>query len=220
LARFDDHTYASIVIEKTAHDGYETALLFPLGSGAIHVVGNSQLAGHIRSLLRLATIGDWRLHELPQPTTPLRALRSQIDARFYNLLCRNGFTTVEEAAAAPDEGLRQLRNVGLRFLAALRAVTGEPQLTITNPTAAEQARERRAYLDERLSVPAVRRYHDFADALARSSIPPAALEKIADALNAETVPPSDPTVTLLLETAREQQLLEYYLGTHHNSPTR
>lgn len=217
LDRFDDSKHASQFIDKTGRGG--AALLFALNAGAVHVVGGSALAEEIRSLLTSEAIGGWRLHELPETTTPLLTLRSQMDVRFYNLLSRNGFTTVEEAAAAPDEGLLQLRNVGPKFLMALRAITGapeEPRLAISRPAASEETRDRLAYLEERLQAPTARRYRTFTDALARSSIPPAALQKIAKALNTEEVPPIDPTVALPLETAGEQQLLEHYLGTHRS----
>ncbi|WP_345475927.1 hypothetical protein [Actinoallomurus oryzae] len=215
LDQFDNTKHASWVIDKKGDGG--TALLFAIDTGAVHVVGGSALAGEIRALLASEAIGGWRLHELPSTATPLRTLRPQLDVRFYNLLTRNGFTTVEEAAAAPDEGLRQLRNVGPKFIAALRAVTGESEerrLAVTSLIAGQEIRDRQAYLDERLQVPTALRYGPFIDALARSSLPPAALDKIAEVLNAEDLPPVDPTVALLLETAGEQPLLDHYLGTH------
>jgi hypothetical protein len=219
LDQFDNIKHASCLIDK--QEGGGSALLFALDTGAVHVVGGTALASEIRVLLSREAISGWRLHELPFAATPLRTLRSRLDVRFYNLLSRNGFTTVEEAAAASDEGLLQLRNVGPKFIAALRAITGTPeerQLAITCPTTGEEIRDRQAYLEERLQAPIALRYRPFIDALARSSIPLTALERIADALNAEDVPPADPTVALLLETAGEQPLLEHYLGTHRTTP--
>ena len=58
------------------------------------------------------------------------------------------------------------------------------------------------------AVPRVRRMP------ARWSMPVAALEKIADSLNAEATPPADPLVCLLLDTAGEADLAKYYQRTH------
>ena len=58
------------------------------------------------------------------------------------------------------------------------------------------------------------RYKEFAELLAFSSLPAEVLEKIADSLNAEGVPPADPLVCRLLDTAGETDLARYYQSTH------
>jgi hypothetical protein len=134
---------------------------------------------------------------------------------------RNGFATLEEAAAVPDTGWLELRNVGTKFLHALHllvhAHTGGAVADVARP-AAEAVDDRRTHLEQRL-LPATRlRYRDFIHLLAHSRIPLPALDKIADALNAESLPPPDPTVVLLLDTAGEGHLLDYYRQTHHPEP--
>src|SRR6185437_14950818 len=42
--------------------------------------------------------------------------------RFYNLLDRAGFRSVEEVAATPDEALLAIRNVGRRLVDTLREI--------------------------------------------------------------------------------------------------
>ena len=60
---------------------------------------------------------------------------------------------------------------------------------------------------------AVLRSRHFVELLARSSIPPTALQLIATALNAEPVPPADPAVVALLDTAGEHAILTRYTRT-------
>jgi hypothetical protein len=45
-------------------------------------------------------------------------------------------------------------------------------------------------------------------------MPDAAVDKIVASLNAEPVPPADPLVALLLETAGGLGMLEHYRTTH------
>src|SRR6266849_10303185 len=45
--------------------------------------------------------------------------------RFYNLLERNGFASVEEVAAMPEACWFELRNCGTRFITAVRQVIAE-----------------------------------------------------------------------------------------------
>ncbi|WP_329243067.1 hypothetical protein OG417_45255 [Actinoallomurus sp. NBC_01490] len=185
----------------------------------VHVVGSSPLAEQARSLLGDGAVNAWQLHKLPETTTPLSTLRPHLESRYYNLLDRHGFTSVEEATATPDAGLLQLRNAGPRFVEALRAIVAEPdtrKMAVTRPADIQDAHQRRHHLLGRLRTAAAARYPDLVDALARSSIPLAALDKIATALNNEPIPPADPTVTLLLETAGEQQILDHYLSTHQS----
>jgi hypothetical protein len=62
------------------------------------------------------------------------------------------------------------------------------------------------------------RYREFAGMLARSSMPISALDKIIESMNAEAVPPADPLVCLLLETAGEAEIARYYLEMHPQPP--
>lgn len=53
-------------------------------------------------------------------STPLAALRPQLPARVYNMLSREGFTTVEQVAALSDTALMTIRKMGESSLTALR----------------------------------------------------------------------------------------------------
>ena len=69
--------------------------------------------------------------------TPLHVLAAPLytvtgQMRFYNLLDRQGFRCVEDVAAIPDGCLLDLRNVGLKFLAVVRAVIADLHLEGTD----------------------------------------------------------------------------------------
>lgn len=221
LSQFGTRKHASHIVDTRTpgHRRPDAALMFAIAPGIVHVVGSSPLAEQIRGTLSGGAVTGWRLHPLPDNTTPLHTLRPRLESRFYNLLDRNGFTSVEEAIAAPDAALLQLRHAGPRFVAALRGLAGEHicEPVVTNPTDVQDAHQRRTYLLGRLHEATAARYRDLVDALAHSTIPLAALDKIATALCDEPVPPADPTVTLLLETAGEQQILNRYLSTHQKA---
>jgi hypothetical protein len=100
----------------------------------------------------------------------------------------------------------------------MHAHNAETLAIVARPAPTEAVDDRRTYLDRRL-LPATRlRYRDLIHLLAHSRIPLPALDKIADALNAETLPRPDPTVVLLLDTAGEEHLLDYYTQTHNPEP--
>ena len=100
--------------------GGDRALLFERGVGTVHVIGIGTLPAQIRSLLKAGEMPGWQLHRLPEQQTPLEALRSLLISRYYGLLHRSDFATVEEVAATPDAGLLAIRNAGPKFLAAVR----------------------------------------------------------------------------------------------------
>ncbi len=69
---------------------------------------------------------------MPAGHTPLYVLAGPLHRlpgsdRFYNLLERNGFASVEEVAATPESCWFELRNCGTRFIAAVRQVIAELQ---------------------------------------------------------------------------------------------
>jgi Sigma-70, region 4 len=106
----------------------------------LHVVGDSPLAAEFRRLLTAGAAPGWDLHPVPAGHTPLHVLAGPLHQlsgsdRFYNVLERNGFATVEEVAATPETGWSELRNCGTRFIDVLRqaiaglhaqAITGSP----------------------------------------------------------------------------------------------
>ena len=64
---------------------------------------------------------------MPAGHTPLHGLAGPLhhlsgSDRFYNLLERNGFASVEEVAATPEGCWFELHNCGTRFIAAVRQV--------------------------------------------------------------------------------------------------
>jgi hypothetical protein len=98
----------------------------------LHVVGDSPLAAEFRRLLAAGAAPGWDLHPAPAGRTPLHVLAGPLHQRsgsdrFYNLLERNGFATVEEVAATPETCWFDLRNCGTRFVAAVQQVIGELQ---------------------------------------------------------------------------------------------
>ena len=208
---------ARMVDQRASNDGAEPALLFVPSPSTALVVGASAFATQIRALLADGGINGWCLHQLPDDTTPLHTLQPHLSTRYYGLLARNGFAAVEEVAAVPDRCLMTLRNAGPKFVAQVRHIIGGAEShspPVLRPSKTETAAERLTYLEESLEEPAVLRYREFITALSRTSIPTAALDKITDALNSEPLPPADPTVTLLLDTAGEPHLLDIYRRTH------
>ena len=102
----------------------------PWPARALHIVGQSPLAGEFRRLITSGAAPGWHLHPVPQCRTPLDVLAGPLlrrtgSRRFYNILDRHGFAYVEEVAATPDACLLELRNSGPRMIAAVRAVISE-----------------------------------------------------------------------------------------------
>ena len=184
------------------------------------------MAARLRELLTSGAAPGWELHPLPPGQTPLRVLVEPLLAasrghRFYNLLNRFGFATVEEVAATPEDCLLRLYQGGPKMVSAIRRVLGD--LGWETPDSVQAAVtdaviERRRHIAARLAGSQLCRYREFADMLARSLMPVAAVDKILDSLNGEAVPPADPLVCLLLETAGETELLDYYQRTHPQPP--
>ncbi len=107
------------------------ALVFrPWPARSLHVVGDSPLATEFRRLIAAGAVPGWDLHPVPAGRTPLHVLAGPLHRlsgsnRFYNLLEREGFAYVEEVAATPDGCLLELRNSGMKFIAAVRQVLAD-----------------------------------------------------------------------------------------------
>ncbi len=179
------------------------------------------MADRIRELLADGLVPGWALLPVPPGRTPLHVLEDPLLAahgsrRFYNLLDRNGFATVEELAAAPDDCLLSIYQGGLKLVAAVRQILREMGYSagLARPSDTDAVAERLTRITTRLAEGQRLRYREFAGMLARSSMPPAALDRIVDSLSAESIPPADPLVCLLLETAGEAELADSYQGTH------
>jgi hypothetical protein len=195
-------------------------------SRVLHVVGASEMAEQLRSLYGSGEITGWTLQPTVDTRTPLHAFRQKIldaaggSGRGYTPLPRHGFAHVEEVQACPDAALREVRNIGPAALQIIRKI-----LPYTGPTVDEvvepppgrhspHSPEREAQLGEVFTAVTRARYRRLVDGLAASAIPAKALGKIADSLNAEPAPPTDPLVELLLETAGLDGLLQLYRDTH------
>lgn len=188
----------------------------------LHVVGNSEMAAGLRELLLEGSAPGWHLNPVVPGRTPLHELAEPLltvsgSVRYHNLLGRSGFVTIEEVAATPDACLGSIHQAGPKMVTAirdvLRALGFEPP-EVTHPIVGGVVAERRAHIRAHLTSEQHVRYREFAAMLARSSIPINALEAIADSLNAETVPPADPQVLLLLSTAGGAELASYYQSCH------
>jgi Sigma-70, region 4 len=128
------------------YDPLGRALVFrPWPARSLHVVGDSPLAAEFRRLLAAGAVPGWELHPVPGGRTSLRVLAGPLhrlsgSVRFCNLLEREGFAWVEEVAATPDGCLLELRNSGMKFIAAVRQVladrgSGGAQATTSGLTA-------------------------------------------------------------------------------------
>jgi Sigma-70, region 4 len=123
----------SAIVAGSQDEPLGRALMFWMRPARLlHVVGDSPLAGKFRRLLTAGEVPGWDLHPVPAGHTPLHVLGGPLHSlsgstRFYNLLERNGFTSVEEVAAMPENSWFELRNCGTRFIAAVRQVTAELQ---------------------------------------------------------------------------------------------
>lgn len=121
-------------LSASAGSNYEPggrALVFrPWPARSLHVVGDSPLAAEFRRLLTAGEVLGWELHPVPAGRTPLHVLAGPLhelsgSVRFYNLLDREGFAWAEEVAATPDGCLLELRNSGMKFVAAVRQVLAD-----------------------------------------------------------------------------------------------
>lgn len=106
------------------------------------VAGTAPMAAELRTLIAGGAAPGWALHPVPDVRTPLHELEAPLrrqsgNRRFYNALERAGFGYVEEVAAAPDEGLLELRNSGLRLIDAVRAVIAGLPRPAEGPDTAE-----------------------------------------------------------------------------------
>lgn len=204
--------------------GYGGALLVRTGDHTVHVIGNSAAADRTRRAMAEGAVHGWTLHPLPDTRTPLHVLHPMLTTRYYGLLSRSDYATVEEVAATPDIALLDLRGAGPKFITAIRAAIADlhlghlADLPINAPSPAEDSTTRRQQLVDQLDPDAALRNRDLVELLVRSSIPATGLQVIARALNAEPAPPADPTVVALLDTAGETAVLGYYTGTRAGLP--
>jgi hypothetical protein len=193
----------------------------------LHVVGASEMAEQLRALYSAGTVTGWTLQPMPGTRTPLHTVERAIHdagggtSRGYTQLTRGGFVHTEEVQACPDAALREVHNVGPGTLAIIRAVLpflGPDPDAVADPgdvaggdaPAVPQA----ARVAELFSPAARASCPQLVDELAAARVPDAALQKIAGSLSDEPVPPADPLVDLLLDTAGLRRALAVYRATH------
>lgn len=132
----DAHLASAQLLEGTATDGVSASvLLFPLSPGTVQVIGVSSLATRVRKLLTDDAGPAWSTLRRPTEETPIHALQDRMPPQMYNILIRNGFSSVEEAASIPEAGWQELRNVGPQFVTTLHTALAD------YPTPAELARQ-------------------------------------------------------------------------------
>jgi len=193
----------------------ETLLFGLVDVRNVHVVGSSWLARQMRDLLRAGRVAGWGLHELPETTTSVYALFPYLPNATITILEKYPFATVEEIVATPDEGLRDLRRLGATGVAAIRAACAHPEVAEFSTPALDRAVPARMSAYEDRLLPAYRdRYTSFLGRLAQLALPDNAVARILESINAEPLPPADPTVIAVLEAAGATDLLAYYSRTH------
>ncbi|MGH3772454.1 MAG: DNA-directed RNA polymerase subunit alpha C-terminal domain-containing protein [Pseudonocardiaceae bacterium] len=221
LREFENHPfdcYSATAWVPSDNGAASRTLVFRRPGRVAHVLGTNKLAECFRELLR-AGVAGWALYPMPATRTPLEVAESMLGHRAYKLLAREGFTTLEDLAAVPDEALLQLRNLGSKSLDAIhQAVAAYSEATVAHPSEADTHAERRAHIDTGLSPAHRVRNTALVESLVRSSIPLEAVDTILASLEAEPVPPVDPMVTLLLRTAREPELAALYERAHQLGP--
>lgn len=192
--------------------GREAALIVRTGPRRLLVIGEQVLADDGRSALRAGEVPGWELHALPERQRPLHLLQNQLRVQDYRQLERTGFATVEELAATPDRALLDLRGVGTKIVAyvreAIKLLPAEAEVDRDRP-GAKRAERIRAMLGPIQQ----QRHREFIGLLAEADLSGQALEVIAQALNAEPIPPADPEVIELL-SGTAQRALAHYRATH------
>jgi hypothetical protein len=220
IREFENHAYSCYSATAwVPGDGTAgTAMVFRRPRRVLHVIGTSKLAEHFRELLREGVAG-WTLHPMPATRTLLEIAEPTLGHRAYKLLTREGFTTLEELAATPDEALLKLRNLGPKALDAIhQAVAIYSDTSVAHPSEADTHADRREHIDTALSPAHRVRNAQLLELLVRSSVPLEAVDTILTSLAAEPLPPVDPMVTLLLRTAGEPELAALYERAHQPGP--
>jgi hypothetical protein len=83
-----------------------------------------------QAVTRLLPARGYRQVVLPEPGTPLHTLGPMVPSRVLNCLIREGYTTVEQVAMAPDAALHAIRSMGVIGIGEIRAAiaaVGVPQ---------------------------------------------------------------------------------------------
>lgn len=197
--------------EGIGPDRDDEAILVRRADRTVHIVGVGEVADGLRLRLRQEVDG-WRLHELPEPQTPLKDAELLLGSRVYGMLTRYGFSTLEEIAAVPT-----LMYLGIRLFGPKTQLVVDSVLAryLTDDDAAEAARERRReHINRRLSAVHQARNRPLLDLLAASDLSLGALDQVLESLAAEVVPPADLVVLNLLREPGQSDLAAVYARTH------
>lgn len=129
LDQFDRHPRA--VRADLSPRRERRVVLYRTGPTTVVVIGDGDLAKAVR---RLLPYRDWQRLSPPTPGMPVETLSRWLPSRILNALLRDGFATVEEIAAVPDEALATIRGLGSLSIPALReAVTAAGVSTLHPP---------------------------------------------------------------------------------------
>ncbi len=210
-------TYSTHVVAEDTNrlPGVEALLFGLVDARQVHVVGRSWLAHQMRDLLRAGRVAGWKLRELPETKTPVFALFPLLPPTTITALEKCPFTTVEEVAATPDEGFRDLHRLGPKSVAAIRDACAHPSVReFTSPPVASPDLPDVPLFGDRMRPAHQLRYQEFVTGLLHRSLPQNAVDTIIRSIDGEPLPSADPLVLLLLETAGAADLLAYYVNTH------
>jgi hypothetical protein len=115
LNQFDESRHAATAKLWSGSYPHSGAVIYRLDDRygddkLVAVIGDSGLADSVRDLFPCR---GWQLRQAAVPGIPLESLRATLTSRIYNALAREGFTTVEEIAVVPDDGLLDIRPLGI-----------------------------------------------------------------------------------------------------------
>ncbi|XVQ14535.1 hypothetical protein ACQP1W_19005 [Spirillospora sp. CA-255316] len=201
----------------------DRATVYRIQDGVALVVGDRLLGRfqtQIRAALDRGDITGWSHLAPTEPEIPLKDVESRLGGRVYNRLAGLGFETLNQVLAVPEHTLRRQRNVGAHFLEKLRQFrdTESPVVRVAHARPVRQQPHHVDLIRQRMSTASLHRYGNLVQPLGQCNLPESALNTIIDALNAEPLPPADPTVVQFLRDADESDLLNAYLRTHEAGP--
>ncbi|TYB42422.1 hypothetical protein [Actinomadura chibensis] len=198
----------------------ERTLLYRVRDGVVLTLNGGDLQDRVRAALDGGDVEGWSHLPAPESPVPLAEVQSRLGVRVYNLLARQGFRTLDEVLAVPEETLSRERGVGRHCMEKLRQLREPegPLIRVAHARPVRQQEEHAELVRRRMSPASLQRYGVLVEPLGQCDLAASALGVIADSLNAEPLPPADPAVVRLLRDAAEPDLLDAYLRTHENVP--
>ncbi|MFC4055145.1 DNA-directed RNA polymerase subunit alpha C-terminal domain-containing protein [Actinomadura syzygii] len=207
-----------------AFDGHwprdERTIVYRVDDGVVLTLDGRDLQDQVRTALDAGEVDGWSHLPTPETPIPLTEVQARLGVRVYNLLARQGFRTLDEVLAVPEETLRQERGVGRHCLEKIRQLRDPegPLIRVAHTRPVRQQDEHADLVRRRMSPASLQRYGVLVEPLGQCDLAVSALSVIADSLNSEPLPPADPAVVRLLRDAAEPGLLDAYLRTHEAVP--